>query len=263
MSGKLKNRIEQYQNDYDFKLTNRIPICIILNGKNFSKITQLLDKPFCSQFSDCMLSTTLKLCYEVEGAIFAFQHNDEIVLIARNDQHIDTNPWCDNKVQKICSITSSIASLHLNQQLSQIPNYNIMGDTIFTSQIFLIPSVSEVINTVIFKQQQNFHTSIQYACLYELIKKYDKNTIKEMLTGLSIDEKVDLLLQECQIDFNDYPILFRRGSACYKVPKIINDVMKNKWEINSDLPIFTKDQSFLDNILKMGHDIIRNNNGIQ
>jgi tRNA(His) 5'-end guanylyltransferase len=79
-----------------------------------------------------------------------------------------------------------------------------------------------------------------------------------MLNGLSIDEKIDLLKQEVDIDFNSYPLAFRRGVACYKVPRITNDgSTKNKWTINHELPIFTKDQSFLSNIFKNGADIFR------
>jgi tRNA(His) 5'-end guanylyltransferase len=132
-----------------------------------------------------------------------------------------------------------------------------MNDLIFTTQVFTVPNIAEAINTIIYKQQQNFHTSIQFACFYELLKKYDKNTIKEMLTGLSVDEKIDLLSQECNVDFNNYPLSYRRGAACYRVPKVIDQIVKNKWYINEELPIFTKDQTFLSNIFKNGADIFR------
>lgn len=253
---KLKDRIDSYQESVDYKLLNRVPIINCINGKSFSKVTSLLDKPHCAKFAECMLSTTLKVCSEIEGALFAYQHNDEIVIVSRNDQSLETTPWYDNRIQKICSSTAVTASLHFQKCASTI-ELNLLGDTIFTSQIFPVPNIMEAINTMVYKQQQNFHTSIQFACFYELLKKYDKNTIKEMLGGLSTDEKIDLLNQECNIDFNDYPMSFRRGSACYKVPKVVDGAMRNKWIINPDLPIFTKDQSFLSNIFKNGADIFR------
>jgi len=252
---KLKDRIFCYQETSDYKLMSRVPIIIFINGRAFSKNTELLEKPYCNKFVDCMLSTTLQLASEVEGCLFAYHHNDEIVLVLRNDQSVDTTPWYDNRLQKLCSITSSIASLHFSKCATAI-NLDLISDPIFTSQVFMVPNIMEAINTIILKQQQNFHTSIQFACFYELLKKYDKYQIKEMLGGLSIDEKIDLLQQECNIDFNSYPVSFRRGSACYKVPRIINDgTRKNKWSINNELPIFTKDQSFLSNIFKNGADI--------
>jgi len=256
---KLKNRIEGYQNISDYKLLPRVPIIISINGRSFSKITSLLDKPYCDRFEECLLNTMLKICAEVEGTIFGYQHNDEIVLVVRNDQNQDTLPWCDNSIQKICSITSSIATSHFTKCCNAI-NLNLMGEPLFTSQIFTAPNIAETINTIIYKQQHNFYTSIQFACFYELIRKYDKTTIKDMLNGLSIDEKIDLLNQECNINFNDYPEVFRRGAACYKSPQIVGDTMKNKWKINKNIPIFTKEQSFLSNIFRMGTDIFRQEN---
>lgn len=254
---KLKDRIASYQDASDHKLLNRVPLVISINGRAFAKSTELLDKPYCPKFAECMLSTTLRMCNEIEGALFAYQHNDEIVVLTRNDQSIETAPWYNNNLQKICSVTSSIATLHFNNCASAI-DLNMQGEPIFTSQVFMVPNMMEAMNVMIHKQQYNFHTSIQCASFYELLKKYDKNTIKEMLNGLSIDEKIDLLRQECDIDFNDYPVPFRRGAACYKIPKVVSDgTMKNKWAANAELPIFTKDQSFLSNIFKNGADIFR------
>jgi tRNA(His) guanylyltransferase len=258
---KLKDRIVSYQEASDYKLLPRLPLIITVNGRAFSKGTGLLDKPYCSKFAECIFSTTLRLCSEVEGALFGYQHNDEIVIVARNDQSPETTPWYDNRVQKICSVTSSIATMHFNNCATTI-DLNLMGEPVFTSQVFAAPNLAEAINTIIYKQQSNFHTSIQFACFYELLnKKYDKHTIKEMLSGLSIDDKINLLQQECGVDFNGYPAPFRRGIACYKVPTIVEgDVMKNKWFVNQDIPIFTREQSFLSNIFKNGADIFRKGN---
>jgi tRNA(His) guanylyltransferase len=256
MSNKLKDRIDTYQAATDYKLLTRVPIIIVINGRSFAKVTQLLDKPYCPKFAECMLSTMLRLCTDIDGALFGYQHNDEVVIVARNDQNPDTSPWYDNKLQKICSVTSAIATMHFNECASAI-QLNMTGDPIFTSQVFVVPTIGEATNTFVYKQQQNFHTSIQSACLYNLLNKYDKNTIKDMLSGLNIEDKIDLLQQECKITYNDYPLSFRRGMAAYKVPKVVDGNMKNKWHLNNELPIFTKDQSFLSNIFKNGADIFR------
>lgn len=253
---KLSDRISTYQSITDYKLLPRVPIIIIINGRGFSKVTQLLDKPHCVKFTEAIMSTMLCLCTEIEGAIFAYQHNDEIVIVAHNDQNIETNVWFNGSIQKICSVTSAIATMHFNECALRL-QLNMTGNPIFTSQVFVVPTIGEVNNTLIFKQQQNFHTSIQSACLYNLLETYNKDEIKNMLNGLSIDEKINLLDQEAHIKFNNYSSAFRRGTACYKAPKIVNGIMKNKWHFNNDLPIFTKDTSFLSNLLKNGMDIFR------
>lgn len=257
MSHKLKDRIYSYHDACDYKLLNKLPLIICINGRAFSRFTSLLNKPYDTEFADLMNSVAYNLCIEIEGAIFSYQYNDEIVIIARNDQSIDTESWYDNKLQKICSIVSSMATNDFKNASNQT-NLNLVGDPIFATQVFTVPNISEAINTIIFKQQQSFHTSIQFACYYELLKKYDKNSIKEMLSGLTVDDKIFLLSNECNVDFNEYSNSFRRGTSCYKVPKITNNgTVKNKWILNKELPIFTKDQSFLSNIFKNGVDIFR------
>lgn len=258
MSNKLTDRINSYQNVSDYKLMNRLPIIICINGRRFAKFTSLLDKPYCSKLADAFFATMSKLCMEVEGCIFGYQHNDEIVLIVRNDQTVETEAWYDNHIQKICSITASIATLQFKTYLDTT-DITYTGEPIFSSQAFVVPNIMEVINTLISKQQQNFHTSIQFACFYELLKKYDKNAIKNMLHGLSVDEKIDFLQQECDVNFNGYPHSFRRGAACYKIPKVVDEgIMRNKWIVNTEIPIFTKDTSFLSNLMKNnGVDIFR------
>lgn len=251
---KLKDRIESYVDSSDYKLLSKLPVIININGRGFLKTTSLLDKPFCEKFSQCMLSTALRLCSEIDGAIFAFYNNDEITIISKNDQNLETNPWFDNKIQKLCSITSSIATSHFYECFNKL-NLNFLNDPLFTSQVFVVPNYSEAVNAIIYKQQSNFYTSIQHACYYELMKKYEKNNIKEMIAGLSVDEKINLLFEECNIVFNNYPKVFRRGAALYKAPNIVNGIIKNKWIINEDLPIFNKNQSFISNILKNGLDI--------
>lgn len=256
MSSKLADRIQGYQAAAETKLLPRVPVIITVNGRSFSKITSLLEKPYDAKLGQCLSNTMLKLCTEVEGAFFGFLHNDEIVILARNDQTNSTEPWFGNQPQKIASVVSSITTLHFTRCALAI-ELNLMGEAIFSSQVFVVPNMMEAINTLVYKQQHNFHTSIQFACFYELLKKYDKNTIRDMLSSLTIDEKIDLLHQETQVDFNQYSDVFRRGAACYKVPKVSDGGMKTKWYVNEELPIFTKDTSFLSNITKNGVDLFR------
>jgi len=254
---KLKDRIDSYREASQYYLTPRLPIIISVNGRASSKLTSLLDKPYDAKFAECILSTAQQLCSEIEGAVLAYQHNDEIVVIARNDQSLNTLPWFDNKLQKICSIAASIATEHFGACCAAV-ELNLCGASHFFSEVFVVPNEVEAINTIIYNQQKNLHTSIQFACYYEFIKKHDKNAIRDMLQGLSIDEKIDLLRQDCGVNFNEYPAVFRRGAAIYKAPTFTEEGgIKNKWVINKELPIFSKDQVLLNNILRTGSDIVR------
>jgi tRNA(His) guanylyltransferase len=257
---KLRDRIDAYSEITDYKLLNKLPVIITVNGRSFSKLTALLEKPFSNKLTECFCSTLLRLIQEIDGAIFGYHFNDEIIIVSRNDQHLETLPWYDNNLQKICSATSSMATLYFNNYASAT-ELNLMGEAIFHTHIYTVPNITEAINVIVSKQQQAIQTSIYFSCFYELLKKYDKHDIKEMLAGTTIDDKINLLHQECGINFNDYSNAFRRGIACYRSPKVINyegtNVIKNKWTLNVDVPIFTKEHSFLNQIFRAGTDILR------
>ena len=248
-----KDRISSFEENSNHKLLNKLPVIISINGRSFSKLTSLIDKPFSNQFAECMYVALSKLVQEIDGTVFGYCSNDEITIVSRNDQHNETTPWYDNNIQKISSVVSSIATLQFNNSVS-MTNLPISGDPVFITNAFAVPSVYEAANVVILRQQQAIFKSINFACLYELINKYDKNTIKEMLVGMTFDDKVDLLMDECGVNYNDYPLSFRRGVACYRAPKTVQykeqEIVKAKWELNEEIPIFSKDEAFISGIFK-------------
>lgn len=252
-NSKLRDRVENYSENCNFKLMNRVPLIITVNGRSFSKVTSLLDKPFSIPFAECMYSTLIRLGQEIDGATFGYSFNDEIVIVVRNDQNLDTTAWYDNSVQKVASVVSSIATLHFNNCVASV-DLNLMGDPVFITNIYTVPNLTEAINVMVCKQQQAFQTAIQQSCLYEMLKKYDKNSIKEMIAGLTNDEKINFLYEETGVDFNDYQSAFKRGVACYRSPKTVHfegmETVKNKWILNTEIPIFTKEHSFLGQIFK-------------
>jgi tRNA(His) 5'-end guanylyltransferase len=246
---KIVERIIGYINSYEYKITPRLPVIYIINGRSFNKATSLLDKPFDISFAETLAATMLKICSEIDGAVFGYCFNDEIVIVSRNDLSLDMVPWYDNKIQKLCSVSSSIVTSYFNK-LVLSNDLNIIGDLVFSSQVFAAPSINEAINILVGKQQQATQTSVHFACVYELLKKYDKLKIKELLYGLAPSEKADLLEAEVNKDFSSYPSIFRRGIACYRQSQIINNEERFKWTLDTNLPVFTQDANFLINLLK-------------
>jgi tRNA(His) 5'-end guanylyltransferase len=256
----LKDRIEQYEKIGIQTFLPKIPLIIKVNGRSFGKVTRLLNKPFDQKLAECFYASLLALVQGIDGAFFGFHFNDYLIIALRNDQSLETEPFANNDGQKISSIASSIVtSTFLN--LVNSHDLTLMGETIFSALSFTVPTLTEASNSIIFYQQKAFQTAINSACFYELMNKFNKEEIKEMLTGLTSDEKIDLLRQEMGIDFADYPLALTRGVAAYKAPKIGyyegKETIKNSWTLNTELPIFTRDQSFLSGIFKNGSDILR------
>lgn len=253
----LKDRINGYREVSSPKLMCRLPVVINVNGRGFRRLTSGLEKPYCAEFANVMCATAIKLCHEIDGAVFAYTFNDDITIITRNDQSLETQPWFQNDVQKIVSASSSIATLEFGNAAKAV-DLVLKGEATFTSNVFTVPSITEAINVLIAKQQLASQTSLNFAVFYELTAKYGEDAI-DILQNRTPEDKEELL-EECGRSYNSYPVPFRRGIACYRAPTLISGgVLKNKWIVNTDIPVFTKDQTFLSNIFKSGSDIVRVN----
>jgi tRNA(His) guanylyltransferase len=261
MSISLKDRVLGYQSITDYKLLAKLPVIITINGRSFGKLTSLLEKPFDTKLAECLCAALVMVSQEIDGAFFGYAHNDKMVIVARNDLNNDTMPFCKGDIQRIASVVASVATLRF-VEYAATQNLNLMGDPIFYASVFAAPNIIEAINALIFEQQQAIQSSIYFACVYELLKKdFDRNDIQHLLTDTTFDDKIALLKQECQVDFNEYPALFRRGAAVYRAPKLIEyegrEIIKQKWIVNDALPLFTADRGFLAPIFKSGGDIVR------
>ena len=64
-----------------------------------------------------MRDTALALVKESTGCVLGYMQSDEISLILRNDQSLESEPFLDNRVQKIVSILASMATGWFNKFL--------------------------------------------------------------------------------------------------------------------------------------------------
>lgn len=250
----LKERMLEYEIPADTKLLKKLPVIINLNGRSFRKVTSLLQKPYSADFTKLMGQVLIKLATDIEGAIFLYSFNDEITIVCRNDKNLDSEPFYANNVQKIVSCASSIASISFFSGAQQ-NGVKILGEPTFLGKSFVLPSFTETINYLIYRQHNASQTAISMACFYELLKKYnDADKVLKLTKHLTVDEKFNLLTRECNVDVNNYPLTFWHGMACYRAPKMIKtqygEEVKNKLFIDDELPFFNKDQMFLAQIFK-------------
>jgi len=242
-----KKIFEDYTEVTNYKLLHKTPIIIHFNGRGFKRVSSLLDKPFSYDLSKCFQTALYKCCIEFEGCVFGYQFNDEFIFILRNDQHKETVPWYDNSLQKILSSTTSILTYNFTLSCNSF-DLSLVGDPIFIGNVFNVSKSSDCINYLIFSQNKNFIHSLNLACEYELLKlNFNKDYIYDLIKAMSVDDKKDLLLNTCNIDFLNYPIEFRRGVGCYRVKK----EEKNKWVIDNELNIFYENINMLSSIISV------------
>jgi tRNA(His) 5'-end guanylyltransferase len=262
MTHSLRGRQEGYENDFDYTITKRIPIGVKITLKNYKRLTQNLDKPFSEDFSELMGQTSLFIISQIQDAVFCYYHNDEIIIILKNDKGHDYQPWHSNSVQKIASSVSSIATLGFLKNSELFDGLDLTGDALFSAHVFILPYLNEAFNYLIFKQSVCMNKASYEAALYELEKKFGKVKALDLLKDASYQDKVDVLLKYCGIDFLDmYDPSYIYGIAVYKIPVISHtrsgDVTKNKWHIDYEIPNFVYSKDFVSAILVNGADIYR------
>ena len=245
----LGDRIKAYEKAYDTDIIRRVPVIVRVDGKGFSKWTKAtgMKKPFdirmCSMMSKAMRDTAEK----IEGCVFAYTQSDEITFVLRNDQSLESVPWFGNRVQKICSIVASMVSAHFSTYAYSDPL------AYFDARVFAVPSVQEAINVLVWRQNDAVKNSISSACYYEVAKVTGKKTARKLMHGLNQKQQQELLFKTTGINWNDYPVKFKRGTGCYRITYETeingNKCTRSMWTIDDHIPQFTKDIGFLDKIL--------------
>lgn len=107
----LGDRMKGYEAIPKNYLMRRQPVIIRLDGKAFHSFTRGFDKPFDNEFMAAMQSTMKFLCENIQGCVLGYTQSDEITLVLCDYQKLDTDAWFGYNVQKMVSVSASMATL--------------------------------------------------------------------------------------------------------------------------------------------------------
>lgn len=245
----------QYEERSKTFLPRRTYTVIRIDGKSFTKFCKGLKKPFDAEFIKDMNETAKYLCENIQGAKFAFVQSDEISILLTDFEKNETDAWFDNEVQKMVSVSASLAAAKFNHlRLNNIFKnairfvsdiaYQMVADEFakmklaaFDSRVFTIPDPIEVGNYFVARQRDCTRNSISMAA--QSVYSHHE------LSGKSTSIMQEMMFQK-GINWNDYPTRWKRGGfiqkISFKVPG--SDAERTKWEI-VDPPVFTQDFPFL------------------
>lgn len=252
---------ESYENRTKQFLTRRTPTIIRLDGKSFSTYTKGLNKPFDEGLIEDMQETTKFLCENIQGCKFGYTQSDEITLVLTDYDKLNTSAWFDYNVQKMTSISASLATAKFNElrakrfhkevNIYEVSEYN-QKLAFFDSRVFQIPELEEVVNCLIWRQRDAEKNSVAMLAqsLYSHNELFKKN-------GTDMQE---MCFQKGH-NWNDLHWSKKRGSFIVKntyvddelivdpYPSTIKNAKKvrHNWEV-IETPIFSQDR---DSILKL------------
>lgn len=230
-------RMKTYENVSKNRLVRKIPVAIRIDGRAFHTFTTGFKRPFDDIFTECMQETMRYLCSNIQGCVLGYTQSDEITLILIDYKNRNTSAWFDYGVQKLCSISASMATMKFNQIFAQkVYSFDRVKDekyfnslvramvngAQFDSRCFNIPK-EEVANLIYWRQIDAVKNSTQMiGRAYFSHKELQNKSNKEIAT---------MLLDKANISVSDFPDCNRYGSCCIR-----ND--EGKWLIDNNIPIF-------------------------
>lgn len=237
-------------------LMRRTPVAIRIDGKAFHTFTRGFERPFDTLLVNVMQQTTKKLCENIQNCVFGYTQSDEITLILVDYKDINTAAWFDYEVQKLCSISASMATLYFNKFFKQsveefdinsiikekeVDNYKLLNSykralntgAMFDSRCFNIPK-EEVCNLIYWRQLDATRNSIQMVG--------QANFSHKELQGLTCNKIQDKLITETDINWNNYPTYLKRGTSCLK--------KDSEWILDMNMPILKgEDRKYVEDLI--------------
>jgi tRNA(His) 5'-end guanylyltransferase len=244
MKDALGDRMKRYYEDRTrIQVPRRTYTLIRIDGKAFHTYTKGLIRPFDQGLIDDMNETSKFLCKNIQGAKFAYCQSDEISILLTDFDDLSTDMWFDGNIQKMASVSASIATAKFNQlrhtrsifHTSDGLEKGLSKLAMFDSRVFQIPSSIEVENYFIWRQQDATRNSIQSVAqsLYS----------SKALHGKKTDEMQEMIFAK-GINWHDYDYRKKRGTVVAKVEEPHAGTIRNRWQA-VETPIFTKDREFL------------------
>lgn len=259
MTDKLGDRMKHnYEEVSKTRLVRRMPVAVRVDGRSFHTFTRGFVKPFDDILIQSMQETMRKMCREIGGCVFAYQQSDEITFVLVDYASLETQAWFDNEVQKMASISASMATLFFNQafsdavssakahapgldpKLQEVYDRAAVKGAMFDARVFNIPK-EEVTNMVLWRQQDAMRNSVEMVARsqYSDRQLFRKNT----------DQMKQMLKEEKGIDWDALPVYKQRGSACIKE---VCDT-RTRWKVDLEMPILKGDgRKYLDDLIYVG-----------
>lgn len=273
LGDRMKNN---YENISRYYLTRRMPIITRIDGKSFHTFTKGFKKPFDDILIKTMQETMKYLCENIQGCVLGYTQSDEISLVLVDYAELTTDAWFGNNLQKMCSVSASMATLAFNKAFtrniskqskrlytehleekdaSYIETLEIAMNkgAMFDSRVFTIPK-EEVCNYMLWRQQDATRNSI--------LSVGQANFSHKDLHGKSCNNIQDMLMTQKGINWNNYATTLKRGSCCIKVDdglaqydeagNICGYTQRSQWIIDNEIPIFSQDRNYIERLINVG-----------
>jgi tRNA(His) guanylyltransferase len=230
----LGDRLKKnYEDAYRVHLPRRTNVIVRLDMKSGHSYTKYFKRPFDDYFMEAMDETAIALCEEVQNVKLCYQQSDELSLWLAPYETLETEPYFDNNLQKIVSVTAGIAAANFNKirtlqcfeqakELNCLQNdvddYKNFNLGVFDSRAFIIPELAEVANYYQWRSNDCSRNSIQMVArsLYSHQECENKSC-----------EELQEMTWKRGNNWNDLPPRYKRGRIVIKEYSDKEVILKN------------------------------------
>lgn len=295
----LAKRMKDYEMRDRYFLQKRIPVAIRVDMRAGHTFTKGFERPFDKVFMKSMQETAKYMCENMGNAKFAYVQSDEITIILVDYDTLETDCWFNYRTDKLCSISASMATMAFNRffaqevdkwgvetfgyewyeggtndpevanspewKLSEIYSKAIDKGAMFDARCFNIPK-EEVTNLIYWRQLDATRNSIQMVG--------QANFSHDELQNKTCDMIQDMLMTKYGINWNNFTIPCKRGTACIKVATKVTENIKREpqpfgedrvtttiieerpiWIIDRNMPILKgEDRKYVDDLIYIGEE---------
>ena len=178
-----------------------LPVIIRIDGNNFSKWTQGLEKPFDSRLNQLMTDLT-KALVEETNAVIGYTQSDEITLILYSSDR-KSSIYNDGKKQKILSKLTGFCVTYFNNRRKEL-NLGHKKDANFDCRIYQTPTLHDAAVQLLWRENDATKNSI--SMLAQSLFSHKE------LQGLNGNEMQDKMMLECNVNWNDLEVKYKRGT---------------------------------------------------
>ena len=239
----LGDRMKRYEEDALRMNGALLPVVIRLDGNHFHTWVKYakLQKPFDDRMISAMQEATFKLCENIPSCIMGYCQSDEISLVLRPGESENWEPWFQNRVQKLCSVSASICSVAFNDAARRLLGSDTMP-AFFDARVMFMPDLDEIVNCLIWRQND---------CVKNSISALSQSLFSpKMLLNKNSNEQLQMQLEK-GVDWNALPTVKRFGTLVHKKAEEGSyrgvNFTRGRWFIDTEIPRFSTNKEFLKN----------------
>ncbi|WP_028778915.1 tRNA(His) guanylyltransferase Thg1 family protein [Shimazuella kribbensis] len=238
-SDEFGTRMKTYEFAYRSYLPKRLPVLLRIDGCHFHSYTRNLHKPFDERLVQAFWETAKYLASELMGCKLIYHQSDELSILLTNNDKLTTEAWFDNNLQKIVSVAASLTTAKFNEVFhKELPEQKL---AIFDCRAWILPP-EEVANYFLWRQMDASKNSVSMVAQSHFSAK--------QLHRLSVKEMEEKLVVEKNIDWNNLPTWQKRGVCITKQSYLKDNVKRNRWIVDKEIPIFSDDRNYIEQYLR-------------